>query len=172
MSEAGPAPRGDAFGALFWIVLGAAITVGAWRMDRLERFQIRPYEVPGLVPGLLGIVIALLGLALLVRAWRRGAAAAASAGPQAATEPPQPATLPLALALTLGYALLLVGRGLPFWAATAVFVAAFVVLLDGPRQRALGRAAAAIAVRAVGFGLVVGAVVTLAFERLFLVRLP
>ncbi len=173
----------DRLGAMLWIAIGSAIAVGAWRMDRLERMQIKPWEVPGLVPGLLGVSLALLGLALLLRARPDAAAVSGSAGargdavPDAAQAPvagPGRGARRTALALVLGlvYALVLVGHGLPFWLATAIFVATFVGLLDGARQRTLGRSSRAVALRALGFGLVVGIAVHLVFEQVFLVRLP
>jgi hypothetical protein len=64
----------------------------------------------------------------------------------------------------------LIGR-MPFWVAAAIFVAAFVAAfewrpgLDG-RARVRGLAVAVVQ------GVVTGILVTLVFERVFLVRLP
>ena len=65
--------RTDLIAALVWIVIGGAITTGAWTMDRLDRLHINRYEAPGLVPGLLGAAIFVLGLVLAVRSVRRAA---------------------------------------------------------------------------------------------------
>jgi len=51
-----PSARADLVAAALWISFGAAVATGAWRMDRLERLNINPYEAPGLVPGLLGVL--------------------------------------------------------------------------------------------------------------------
>ena len=48
------------------IVLGVAVLIGSFTMDRLERQGVNPYTVPGLLPGLLGI--AMMGLPFLARA--------------------------------------------------------------------------------------------------------
>ena len=48
-------------GGLAWTVFGIAVLALSWRMDRLEAQHINPYTVPGLLPGLLGIVMVLLG---------------------------------------------------------------------------------------------------------------
>ena len=48
-------------GGLVWVVFGIAVLALSWRMDRLEAQHINPYTVPGLLPGLLGIVTILLG---------------------------------------------------------------------------------------------------------------
>lgn len=172
-----PSPRADLVAAALWITFGAAVAVGGWRMDRLERLNINPYEAPGLVPGLLGALIVVLGLALALRAWRQGALSpalaagqggrgAASGGPAAWQHMTQ------VFALTLAYALLLIGTGLPFWLATFGFVTVFIGLLDRNRQAALGRALPAQWLRAAVCGAAWSALVTLSFQHIFLVRLP
>ncbi len=170
--EATPAdelpPRVDLIAALVWIVFGGAVAVGAWRMDRLEHLHINRYEVPGLVPGLLGVAMLLLGAVLAIRSLRRATRAERAAG-----TPPEPLG-PLAgvLAATLLYAGVLVGHGLPFWLATFLFVAGFIHWFDRERQRALGRPVARQAVLAALYGACTSAVVTVLFEHVFLVRLP
>lgn len=168
----------DGWGALAWIALGGAITVGAWNMDRLEKFQVKSYEAPGLVPGLLGVLVMLLGVVLLVRAALAARQHSVPTGEMngtsnaLASERSAGQIIAIGTGLSLTYALLLVGRGTPFWLATFGYVALFVTLLDGDRQRALGRSARAIAARAVVFSAVVSGVVTTVFQHVFLVRLP
>ncbi len=161
-------PRTDLIAALIWIAFGGAITSGAWTMDRLERLHINRYEAPGLVPGVLGAVIFVLGLVLAVRSVRRGALR--SPGP--ALQAHGRRDLALVLGATLLYALVLVGHGVPFWLATFVFVSGFILVFDAERQAGLGRGKAAQAWRAALYGACTSAVVTLAFEQIFLVRLP
>ena len=69
------AQRADLLLGIVWLTLGLAIGAESWRMPRLEEQHINPYTVPGLVPGLLGVVLALFGLILALRGWR-------GAGPQ------------------------------------------------------------------------------------------
>ncbi len=69
------------------------------------------------------------------------------------------------------YALLLVGRGLPFWLGTALFVTAFVFIFQRAQRRAQGTLARGFGV-ALACGVLTAAVVTLTFEQLFYVRLP
>jgi hypothetical protein len=163
-------PRADLLSATLWVAFGVAVVVGAWRMDRLAHLHINTFEVPGLVPGLLGAMLVLLGLLLAFRAIRNGALR---------TQPrPAPASSASALymASVLGamllYSLVLVGHGLPFWLATAVFVSGFIFVFDRARQRALGRPASRQALLALACGVVTSAVVSLAFEHVFYVRLP
>lgn len=66
------------------------------------------------------------------------------------------------------YAGVLVGR-LPFWMASALFVFAFTAAFEwsvGPVGRLRRLVEAAV------LGLAIGGIVTLVFERIFLVRLP
>lgn len=178
-----PTARADLVAAALWITFGAAVATGAWRMDRLERLNINPYEAPGLVPGLLGALITLLGLALAVRALRRGgltgdgdgaaSAAAAEKDPKSQARAAEDLRhMAAVFGLSLLYALGLVGTGLPFWLATGVFVTAFVGLLDRKRQALLGRSTTAQWVRAAVYGTAWSAIVTLSFQYIFLVRLP
>ena len=69
------------------------------------------------------------------------------------------------------YALLLVGRGLPFWFGTALFVTAFVFLFQHTQRKATGRIVRGFVV-ALACGVLTAAIVTLLFEQLFYVRLP
>ncbi|HEY4171109.1 MAG TPA: hypothetical protein VGM96_30225, partial [Reyranella sp.] len=64
-------PGSDLIAAFAWMVFGAAVLIGSLRMDRLEKQDINPYTIPGLLPGLLGIVTLLLGFLLALRSWRR-----------------------------------------------------------------------------------------------------
>lgn len=163
-------PRADLGSALVWIAFGAAVVTGAWRMDRLEAQQINRYEIPGLVPGLLGAAIVLLGIALALRALRRGALQ--PTGAPAAGRGPQRLYLAMVLGAMLAYALVLVGHGIPFWLATLLFVAGFIFCFDRDRQQALGRTRARQALLALVYGAATSAVVTLVFQDVFYVRLP
>ena len=77
----------------------------------------------------------------------------------------------LAAAMFFVYALLLVGRGLPFWLGTALFVTAFVFLFQHAQRKAAGKTARGVVV-ALACGVLTAAIVTLVFEQLFYVRLP
>lgn len=160
-------PRADLVSAALWMAFGAAIAVGSWRMDRLENLHINPYEVPGLVPGLLGCAVLLLGVLLAVRSIRRGALRPAAVEPRSSV-----GLAGWAIAAMLLYALVLVGHGIPFWLATGVFVAAFIFIFDAQRQRELGRTSARRALLAAICGVTTSLVVTLVFQEIFYVRLP
>lgn len=163
-----PTARVDLFAALAWIALGGAIVAASWTMDRLEARGALLYNVPGLVPGFLGLIITLLGLALAVRALRAGALAR-GAGVNPGLRKGW-GRIGAVTALCLAYAAGAVGRT-PFWLATFVFVTVFIALYEHPLRRERGQVGRGIALALV-YGAATSAVVTLAFEKIFLVRLP
>ena len=165
MTDERPSPRADLWSAVFWIVLGGAIVVASWRMDRLPHLNAPVYTVPGLVPGLLGAVIALFGVLLGVRAARQGAG-----GVPGGFDADGWRRVGLVLALCLGYAVGLVGNA-PFWLGTFLFVSLFVLIFEYPQRKERGQVVRG-AVMALVYGACTSAVVSLVFERVFLVRLP
>jgi hypothetical protein len=155
-----------------WALLGLAVLIGSLRMDRLESQHINPYTVPGLLPGLLGLAMLALAALLGWRALRHGALWPAARAPRpfdAAGARRSVAVIGLCVAFGVG----LVGHGLPFWLAAAIFVTAAILVFEQPRRAAAGRG---LALRDLGFALAVGlgagAMITFVFQVLFLVRLP
>ena len=65
----------------------------------------------------------------------------------------------------------LVGRGLPFWLAAALFVAVFVFIFQFEERRQAGTILRGAAFAAV-YGLIVGLAIHYLFQDVFLVRLP
>ena len=144
----------DRLQGFLWIIVGGTIVYASWTMDRLERHGAVLYAAPGLVPGLLGLVLLLLGLLLAVRRTSSAESAAGSA---------RWGNTALVLFLCLGYAVGLVGR-LPFWLATFLFVTLFIAIFEYPARRRMALAAV--------YGAITGLAVTYLFESVFLVRLP
>jgi hypothetical protein len=163
----GSSPRQDVVDGLLWFVLGTAVLIGSWRMDRLETQQINPYTIPGLVPGLLGVAMMLMAAIMLLRGLRKGGAGAAAA--EGRKEDYR--RLLKVLGLCIVFAVGLVGRGPPFWLAAALFVATSIVVLRWEELRAEGRLARGIA-NAVAIGVGAGVIIALVFEKFFFVRLP
>ena len=162
MTEGGKTARSDLWGGAAWTGFGLLIVGEALRMDRYEAMGAVLYTMPGFVPGMLGGVIALLGLVLLLRGWRRSLSVA--------HEPPGVPLLnrriAITLALSVPYAALLIGR-VPFWLATALFVAVFVASFAPEDQAPLRRLVVSVLA-----GVLTSAVVTFVFQHIFLVRLP
>lgn len=161
--------RGDVLGGAGWMAFGAAVCVGAWRMDRFDTMGATLYTMPGFMPGLVGALLVALGAALGLRGLRglhAGTPAPASAAGGAAAEPVLSRRVLGMLALCLAYAAGLVGH-VPFWLATALFVSVFTWAFTppgpSPRRRLLG---------ALASGAITTLAVVLVFEQVFLVRLP
>ncbi len=157
--SASQSPRADLYFSVVLTLVGAAAVFESWRMPRLENLGIDPLTAPGVTPALVGGVLTLLGLMLFVRSLAAvGAARPAAEGGWG--------RFAVTLGLCLAYALGLVGR-VPFWLATALFVAVFVLVFTWDRARALRRIAIAV-----GLAVATAAAVTYLFQSIFLVRLP
>jgi hypothetical protein len=76
-----------------------------------------------------------------------------------------------ALALSLGFAIGLVGRGPPFWLAAAIYVSLMVFVFQYGGRRASGTLGRGALV-AVLFGTISGLTIHFLFQDVFLVRLP
>jgi hypothetical protein len=170
----------DHVGGAIWIAFGAAVIYGSWMMDRLESLGIPPATAPGVVPGLLGIGIIIFGLVLAVRRSPAGrsAAAADSAGPTVAEAEPAPHTdefhwkrVLLSWMLCMTYGGVLLGSGLHYWVLTASFLFLHVLLLD-ETERVPARPTSRRLLLAAMLAPAAATAVMLAFERIFLVRLP
>jgi hypothetical protein len=165
-----PSSRADLYGGLFWIALGVAIAVGSWNMDRLERQGVSFYTAPGLVPGILGVLMVICGLVLAGRALHEGALGARQR-PPLLFNPDSLRRAGVTLLLTLGFAFALVGHGLPFPLAAAIFLFFQIAVLQYPERKAkneVGRGLLAAALVAAGAAIVI----SLLFQEVFLVRLP
>lgn len=156
--EQRPSARADLYGGAFWIALGALITIASWRMDRLERLGVSFYTAPGLLSGILGLILIVCGVILALRALPEGL------GPVQ-----RPALFfngetlrktGLTLLLCLGFAVGLVGHGVPFWLAATIYLFAQIAVLE----RKWLRAAIVAPIAAVSIALL--------FQNVFLVRLP
>jgi hypothetical protein len=165
-------PRSDLADAAGWVALGAAILIGSVTMDRLERQHINPYTVPGLLPGLLGIAMILLGAVLALRSVRRGAFELAPS-PPGAHDSERRRRVWVVTGLCMGYGVVLIGHGLPFWLASTIYVTSSILILQRMSRDPLVRSLAPRAwVKALAIGVGSSLVTHLVFQELFLVRMP
>jgi hypothetical protein len=164
-------PRRDLQGGVVWTALGCVIVVLSWQMDRMEQQGATIHTAPGLWPGIVGALLAVLGGMLMLRSWRRAQRTGWDAAEADDTDYSPLSGFVLAATMFFVYALLLVGRGLPFWLGTALFVTAFIFVFQYVERRAAGKLARGFAV-ALACGGITSFVVTLVFEQLFYVRLP
>jgi len=155
----------DRLTAIVLFALGLALLAGGWTMDRLEIRQIHPASIPGLVPMILGVLLAICAV-LLFRAsftdTERGAAGVLTDGSWT--------RLGLTTLLCVGYALGLVGWLSYFW-ATAIFTFAFALVFSFPVD-GTAKAKAISLGGSLALGLAVAYGSSLLFRELFLVRLP
>ncbi len=164
-------PRADLWQSIGWIVLGIATTVISLRMDRLEKQDINPYTVPGLLPGFLGLAIVFFGLLMLYRSWRRNALAAQPVRVATDADRHENRRMWTILALCIGFAGGLVGHGPPFWVAAAIFITITITILQFAQRTAANQVARGVLV-ALATGVIAGITITLVFQEFFLVRLP
>jgi len=164
-------PRRDLAGGIAWTALGTLIVVLSWQMDRMTAQGATLHTAPGLWPGLVGAALALLGGALVLRSWQRARRIGWDAAAPDDTDYVPWSSFALAVGMFFVYALLLVGRGLPFWLGTALFVTAFVFLFQYVQRKAAGKVVRGLVV-ALACGVLTALIVTLVFEQLFFVRLP
>jgi hypothetical protein len=163
--------RSDFLSGLGWMALGIAILIGSVTMDRLEKQGINPYTIPGLLPGLLGIAMTILGALLAARSWRPHLLASAIEG--APVSRGERRRLLLVLGLCLAFGVGLVGHGLPFWFAAAVFVTVAIVSLQYRQRQSIDqKSRLRILASAAMIGLGAGIIITIVFQEIFLVRLP
>lgn len=151
------------------MAFGALVVLLSWRMDRFEAQEGTLWTAPGLWPGAIGLCIVALAAVLAVRSARRARSVGWTAADRDGTALVPTPRFSLAVALFFAYGLVLVGRGLPFWLGTTVFVAAYVFLF---REWPAGTTRLRQGIVALAVGATTALVVTLVFERVFLVRLP
>jgi hypothetical protein len=162
--------RSDFLSALGWMALGAAILIGSVTMDRLEKQDINPYTIPGLLPGLLGIAMTILGALLALRSWRPHLFASTHTAPVNRAEQKR---LLLVLGLCLAFGVGLVGHSLPFWLAAAIFVTVAILSLQYQQLKSNDRRSRLLMfAKAAAIGLGAGIAITIVFQEIFLVRLP
>jgi hypothetical protein len=163
-------PRTDLWIAAACLVFSVAVLALSWQMPTYTEQGGQLYTAPGLVPSFYAVTIGLLGGWLAVRSLRAGALTPAGVpGEQRET-----GNSNLRFALTAGLGLLfvlgLIGR-MPFWLAAAIFVTLFVAAFEWrPGTAAQTRARQLATALLIGLG--TGVLVTVVFERIFLVRLP
>ena len=167
--QARPSARADFYGALAWIAFGVAVGIGSWRMDRLEKMGVSFFTAPGLVPGVLGALMAVGGLVLAVRAWREGTFGTVHR-PPVLLRPDVLARIGVTLVLCLGFSLGLVGR-IPFWCAASIYLFLQISVLQFPDRKASRDVVRGLAVAA-AIALGAGGAIAFMFQEVFLVRLP
>ncbi len=155
--------------AAAWAVFGVVVLVASWRIERLENLGINPWSVPGLTPGVVGMLIILLALALAWQA-RRQAPSPQEAPVPAAASGGWGRTL-VAAVLCVLFAGVALGRGLSFVAEGAAFIFIFTTAFSWTQWQAEKRLLRGLAT-ALAVALAASLLISWLFESVFLVRLP
>ena len=165
-------PKADFLASIPLIAFGVWIVVHAFHMPRFEEFGANPFSVPGIVPGILGSIIAVLSLLVFIRSIRRKGY---QLGLNAATlkntfQNPSFKRMSVTCLICVTYGLGLVGY-INYYLATFLYVCAFLILFQVDfsenifiqRKTIIGSFTQAVLISGI-----VGAV----FRYLFLVDLP
>lgn len=164
----------DRITALVFFVLGGAMSYGGFVMDRLEIRHIHPASLPGLVPMILGGILMLCAV-LLALGTRGQDVQQRDAPDNSPTDSPanSPANswtgFAAAAGLSICYALVLVGW-LPFWVASALYIAGFAGWFfwrDGSERRPI-----VTFLSVVIYAVTMAVGISVLFRYGFLVRLP
>jgi hypothetical protein len=161
--------RADLVTAILLAVIGIWIFLISYEMPRLEARRIHPSTIPGLVPMALGAGLAICGALLAWRSYKVPSVGGWS-GLFDLFKTLTVARIVAGMVLVGVFTLGLVGW-LPFWAATMIFIFAFVVtfelvLTDKPEPLVRSLVWALITAVCAGAG------IYYLFATIFLVRLP
>lgn len=165
-------PKADFVTALILAVSSIAIVVSAYRMPRFEEVGAQPYDAPGLVPGLLGMILLILSFMLLMRSIRqKGYVLGVNPGSLATFF--KDATV-LRILITIGismlYGMAFLGN-LPYVLATGLYVLAFVIIFEYRRDQPM-QTQWKILLFALLLAVLTAGAVAVVFRYLFLVNLP
>jgi Tripartite tricarboxylate transporter TctB family len=165
-------PKADFVTAIGLALFGLAVLVRSLQMPRFENLGVNPYSVPGIVPGLLGLIFVILGLILLVRSIRqRGYKLGLNAvvvKEYLSDDSTRRFLLSLFLCVAYGVFVL---RRLAYPIATGLFVFIFIFIFEFRRQKSMAFQKR-VFLTALFEAILVSGGVTLVFRYLFLVDLP
>ncbi|MCD6122026.1 MAG: tripartite tricarboxylate transporter TctB family protein [Spirochaetales bacterium] len=164
-------PKADFATSIFLIVFGGAILYFSIKMPRFAERHVSPYSAPGLVPGLLGIIIGSLGIILLVRSIIRKGYKLNLNSKTLKTFFTDQTTIRILYSIVVSVAFwVLLGR-IPFIVVTALYVIAFIIIFEYKRNERLCTQWKTL-LSAVIVGVLTSVIVTYTFQYLFLVNLP
>ncbi len=155
----------DKISSLFFGLLGTAMLVGGFQMDRLEIRQIHPASIPGLVPMMLGVALIVCSVLLFYEAHQSQTINEETGNSSGSWN-----DLFVSALMSCIYALLLVGW-LPFFLATGIYITTFILYFS--RNKII---APETRIRSIVTAVIIGSTTAVAISALFrygfLVRLP
>ena len=165
--------RADFYTALFLMVLGIGVVEESWRMPRFADLGQSVWSSPGITPGMIGIVLAVMGAILFFRS-RKELRAARAEGDASGVDKAGWARAGYTLLLCLIFGIGLVGR-IPFQLASFLFMLAFIVSFDFYDNRDAYRDRLRMARRIIVAVVIAGVAawaISKIFQDVFFVRLP
>lgn len=165
-------PKADFITSIVLVVFSIVVIVMSFQMPRFEHRGANPWSVPGIVPGILGVIIGLMGVGLLVRSIKRKGYHLDISKEKLIDWFHKSASIRLLLTvlLTLIYGWGLIGS-IPYFLATFLFITVFIIIFEYNRRENKQRKIRKIIV-AVITGLVAAGAVSALFQYLFMIRLP
>lgn len=163
----------DFITSIVLIAFSVSVIVMSYTMPRLERRNIDPFSAPGVVPGMIGIVLLLLSFVLFVRSIRRGGYRVfrkSSCETDDGHLQGAATRVVLTLVISLVYAIGFLGR-FDYSIITALYICTFICLFEFKAGVALW-AQKRMVLFAIIQAVVASVLITLVFQKLFLVDLP
>lgn len=161
----------DFITSIVLIVFSMTVVVMSYTMPRLERRGIDPFSAPGVVPGMIGAVLLCLALILFIRSIRQGGYRIFQKETGDHVEHQGAATrVLLTFFISLVYAIGFLGR-LDYSISTALYIFTFICLFEfdaGKTVLSQKRMILFAIIQAV----VASVLITLVFQKLFLVDIP
>lgn len=162
----------DFITSIVLIAFSLSVVVMSYTMPRLEHRNIDPFSAPGVVPGMIGMILLGLSLILFFRSLKRGGYLlfAAGDGVSTSTHKGGKRRVFLTLALSLIYAVGLLGR-IDYGLATFIYIGSFIMIFEYRTGAGLTAQKKMIAL-ALLEAIIAAVLISLIFRKLFLVDLP
>ncbi len=161
----------DFITSIVLIAFSISVVVSSYTMPRLEHRNIDPYSAPGVVPGMIGLILLCLSLILFVRSARRGGYLLFNAENEGKQKHRGAAKrVLLTLFISLFYAVGLLGR-IDYTVCTLLYIFTFIVIFEYRYRIPLADQKKVIGL-ALLQAVIAGLSITLVFRKLFLVDLP
>ncbi len=163
--------KADLITSIVLIVFGIAIVAISLQMPTMADRNQSIYSAPGVVPGFIGVMLVLLSLSMLLRSFKRKALSEFRDGitPKGVLAQESTRRILMTIALCVLYAFALGKVWFPL--ATFAFIFIFIVLFEYDRKAAFSAQTRILIVAAI-IGIATTGLVTLVFQKLFLVNLP
>lgn len=165
--------RKDFIASIFLMVFSITIIVLSYTMPRLEQRGIDPFSAPGVVPGMIGAVLLCLALILLIRSIRNGGYRIfqkEKSAPEDHRQQGAVTRVSLTLIVSMIYAIFFLGR-LNYSISTGIYIFTFICLFEIKPKQPLRDQKKTILI-AVIQAIVASVLITLVFQKLFLIDLP